>query len=61
MARRKYEQKSPAQQRAMLNNSCLRSLAGLAWVFRMAGHHDFEALTKELDDKFRNKLKETQK
>lgn len=50
---------STAQERAILDNSCLRSLAGLAWVFKMAGHYDFENRTKELDELFRQKLKDT--
>lgn len=53
----KYEKLSHARQRALLNNSCLRSFGGLEAMLRKAGHHDYEHLVRELDVKFREKLK----
>ena len=59
MARNNFSRKTPAQQRAILDNGCLRALAGLATQFKLAGHHDFEMKVKSLDAEFRGKLKRT--
>lgn len=42
-----------------MNNFCLMAMSGLERSFRIAGHHDFEQLVHELDEKFRTKLRET--
>lgn len=57
MPKRRYTPRTEAQKHATMVNFCLRSLAGLAFSFNKAGHYDFEMLTKDLDAKFRAKLK----
>lgn len=57
MPKRGYTKPSPAQQRATMNNHCMRAMAGLMFSFRKGGHHDFEKLIEDLDAKFRAKVK----
>lgn len=57
MPRRRSSKPTEAQQRASMNNHCLRALGGLRESFNKAGHYDFEMLVKDLDAKFRAKLK----
>lgn len=56
MTKPKYERRTPAQQRAILNNSCLRTLAALRRAFRLAGYYDYEKRTEELDGMFRERI-----
>lgn len=58
MAKRKSTKTpSPAQHIATMTNLCLANLGRQISLFQRAGHHDFEMLTKDLDAKFRAKLK----
>ncbi len=57
MPRRPRKQTSEAQHRATMTNLCLANLGRLADCFNKAGHYDFEMLAKDLDAKFRGKLK----
>lgn len=58
MTKRKRGSKpTPAQHAATMTNLCLATLGRLESVFNRAGHYDFEMLTRDLDSKFRAKLK----
>lgn len=57
MTKRRKHTPSPAQHAATMTNLCLANLGRQASLFNRAGHYDFEMLVKDLDAKFRAKLK----